>query len=199
MIPEPIKKFIDNFSKLPALGPRLVTRLAFYLVNMDKNFLRDLENSFAELKKLDRCERCFFLKEASEKLCDICANPARDKTLVAVIEKETDLLALEKTGLFKGQYLLIGELPERGILEVSQKLRLKSLKIRIEKELGGKIKEIVIALNPNTFGDFQAGLIREDFKGLAEKITRLNRGIPTGGEIEFADEETLNSAIERRN
>jgi recombination protein RecR len=198
MVPKPIQKFIDVFSKLPALGPRLVTRLAFFLVNLDRNSLGELESAFAALKTLDRCERCFFLKESSKKLCDICANPARDKGLVAIVEKETDLLALEATGRFNGQYLIFGELPERGVLEVAQKLRLQSLKARIDRELGGRAKEIIIALNLNSFGDFVADLIRQEFRDKAEKVTRLSRGIPTGGEIEFADEETITSSLEGR-
>ncbi|MDI6733898.1 MAG: recombination mediator RecR [Patescibacteria group bacterium] len=199
MIPESIQKFIDNFSKLPSLGPRLVTRLVFYLLNLDRASLDNLIASLSNLKELDRCERCFFLKNSSEKICEICSNKSRDCAVIAIVEKETDLISIEKTGHFKGHYLILGELNERGALETIQKLRLKHLKDRIIKESNGKIKEIIIALNPNTFGDFTADIIRQEFKNLAEKITRLGRGIPTGGEIEFADEETLNSALERRN
>ncbi len=198
MIPEQIQKFIDSFSKLPALGPRLATRLAFYLINLDKNDLRVLETSLGDLKRLGRCKQCFFTKSGGN-LCAICANPKRDKTTVAIVEKDTDLISLEKTGKFQGHYLLLGELPERGILESGQKLRLEHLKTRIGQELGGKIKEIIIALNPTSAGDFTAELIKKEFAGLAGKITRLGRGIPTGGEIEFADEETLDQALERRN
>jgi recombination protein RecR len=199
MIPKPIQKFIDVFSKLPALGPRLVTRLAFHLVSLSKPTFKEFEEAFAGLKELDRCERCFFLKEAAEKVCEICRDERRDKAVVAIVEKETDVLALEKSGKFNGQYLVLGELPERGMLEPNHKLRLQSLKSRIARELGGKAEEIIIALNLNTFGDFVGGIIKQEFKDLAKKITRLGRGIPTGGEIEFADEETLISALERRN
>lgn len=198
MVPKPIQKFIEAFSKLPSLGPRLVTRLAFYLINLDKNALGELESAFLSLKNINRCERCFFLKEGSQKLCDICADPKRNKGIIAIVEKETDLLAIEKTHRFNGQYLLLGELPERGVLEIAQKLRLQSLKVRIEKELGNKAEEIIVALDLNTFGDFVADLVKQEFKNLAGKTTRLGRGIPTGGEIEFADEETLSSALERR-
>lgn len=198
MVPEVIKKFIETFSRLPSLGPRLATRLAFFLLNLDRGSLHELESSLAGLKHVNRCERCFFFKDASQKFCGICMNPARDKTSIALVEKETDVLALERTGKFKGQYLIMGELPERGILESVHKLRLKTLKERITKELGGKAKELIVAVNPNTFGDFLFGLVKGEFKDLAEHITRLGRGIPTGGEIEFADEETLGSALERR-
>ena len=94
---------------------------------------------------------------------------------------------------------MLGELAEHGSLTSSQKLRLQHLKERIKKDLKGKTREIVLALSSTTFGDFTASLIRREFRDVAEKITRLGRGIPTGGEIEFADEETLRSALERRN
>ena len=108
-------------------------------------------------------------------------------------------MSLEKTGTFKGHYLVLGELAEHGSLTSGQKLRLQHLKERIKKDLKGKTREIVLALSSTTFGDFTASLIRREFRDVAEKITRLGRGIPTGGEIEFADEETLRSALERRN
>lgn len=198
MIPDPIKKFIEAFSKLPSFGPRLATRLSFFLLNLDKATFHELETSLADLSRVNRCEHCFFFKDASKKWCDICANPAREKNVIALVEKETDVLALERTGKFKGQYLVVSELPERGTLETIHKLRIAALKNRIMKELGGKAKEIIVAVNPNTFGDFLFGIIKEECKELAEHITRLGRGIPTGGEIEFADEETLSSALERR-
>ncbi|MEK7464701.1 MAG: toprim domain-containing protein [Patescibacteria group bacterium] len=196
MIPESIKYFIERFSKLPSLGPRLATRLAFYLASADKNDLDALEKAVGNLKKINRCGQCFFLSDGKD-LCGICSNPKRDKSVIAIVEKETDLMSLEQTGNFKGHYLVLGELTERGSLEVAQKLRLQTLKDKIKNS--GKAKEIIVALSPSTFGDFVGGLIKQEFKDLSEKITRLGRGIPTGGEIEFADEETLSQALERRN
>jgi recombination protein RecR len=198
MVPEQIKKFIEVFSRLPSIGPRLATRLSFYLLSLDKAGRKELENALLGLNTLDRCPRCFFLKNEGAKVCDICANPNRDPFTIALVEKETDIISLEKARKFKGQYLIIGELPDKGTLESVHKLRLEHLKDRIKNELGGKANELIIALNPTTFGDFVASIIKQDFKNLAKQITRLGRGIPTGGEIEFADEETLGSALERR-
>ena len=199
MIPEPIQKFIENFSRLPSLGPRLVTRLAFYLLNLDSSTFKNLETSFSGLKTLDRCKRCFFFKETKKPACDLCLDQRRNKNIIAIVEKETDLLSLEKTGKFRGQYLVLGELAERGLLSSGQKLRLQVLKNRIQEELGGAAEEIIVAVSPNALGDLTADLIRREFQPLAKKISRLGRGIPTGGEIEFADEETLSQALERRN
>lgn len=199
MIPEAITNFIESFSRLPSLGPRLATRLAFYLINLDPASFKNIEAGLSGLKTVNRCARCFFLKDVSKNLCIFCDDKRRDKNIIAIVEKETDLLSIEKTGHFHGQYLILGELTERGTLESAQKLRLSHLKERINKELAGKAGEIIVAVSLNTFGDFITDLIRQEFSPLALKITRLGRGIPTGGEIEFADPETLSAALERRN
>ena len=115
-----------------------------------------------------------------------------------IIEKETDLVSLERPKKFKGRYLILGELLKSGVLESGQKLRLNNLKSFIKKELNGQAEEIIIATNPTVYGDLQAMIIAKEFNNMAKKITRLGRGIPTGGEIEFADEETLGQALERR-
>lgn len=198
MIPEQIQKFIETFSRLPSLGPRLATRLAFYLANLDRVTLHVFATSLNNLKSLARCERCFFFRDEKEALCSFCRDVTRDKNCVALVEKETDVLAVERTGMYKGMYFVLGELPERGALEAPQRLRVNTLKKRIKEELGGSLEELIVAINPTTLGDFLMELIRQEFKDCAKKITRLGRGIPTGGEIEFADEETLKNALERR-
>jgi recombination protein RecR len=196
MIPDAIKKFIDAFSRLPSIGPRLATRLAFYLANLNKNDLKNLEMALHQLATINRCEKCFFVSE--NRLCFVCSNPDRNQKTIAVVEKETDLLSIEQTGKFKGHYFILGEVSPRKTLDVAQRLRLQYLKERILKELGGRAKEIIVALNLDATGDYITQIIIQEFKNLAEKITRLGRGIPTGGEIEFADSETLASALERR-
>lgn len=195
MLPEPIKNFIEIFSKLPSIGPRLATRLSFYLANSGKNEIENLEKSIGNLKKLRTCERCFFIYTDN---CPICSDKNRIKDIIAVVEKETDLISLEKTGKFHGQYLVLGGLAKNGELNPNQRLRIKSLAERIKKELNGQAKEIIIALSPTTFGDFTGSLIEQKLKPFAQKISHLAKGVPTGGEIEFADEETLGSALEKR-
>ena len=177
----------------------MATRLAFYLANLDKQSLQNLDTALSDLKKLDRCPRCFFIKNEDQRLCRICENPKRDGSVMAIIEKETDLLSLEKAGVFNGVYLVLGKSSDRGELDTYQKLRLKQFKEAIAKSPGGKAKEIILAVSPTTEGDFLAELLRMDLSDMAEKITRLGRGIPTGAEIEFADEETLSNALMGRN
>jgi recombination protein RecR len=198
MIPDGIQNFIEAFSRLPAIGPRLATRLAFRLAGADRARIDELSRALAGLASLERCPRCLFLKQAGAPLCAICGNARRDRSTIAIVETETDLLSLEKTGRYSGTYFLLGELPERGVMTDAERERFERLKRVIAAIPGGKAKELVIAVNLNAFGDFVTQMIRQEFKGLAEKITRLGRGIPTGGEIEFADPETLGSALDRR-
>lgn len=198
MIPDEIRKFTEYFSQLPLFGPRQATRLAFYLLGLDKASVKNLSSALGNLANLDVCERCFFIKVAGEQYCGICSDPKRNPKNIAVVEKETDLLTLEKMNKWNGHYLVLGKLAERGILGQNQKARLEKLKERITSELGGSADEIVIALNATSIGDFTADLIREEFKTLSKKITRLSRGLPTGGEVEFADETTLLHSFEKR-
>ena len=116
-----------------------------------------------------------------------------------VVEKETDYLSLENTKKFTGRYFIIGPVPKTGFLEAWQKTRLSSLKKYIADSLGGTADEIILGFSPTTLGDFQAGLLLKELAPLAKRISRLGRGLPTGGEIEFADDETLGSALDRRN
>lgn len=198
MLPNPIKTFVDLFSRLPSIGPRQATRLAFYLSNLGKNKIREISTAVSELADLTTCSRCFRTHIGSNKLCSICNDPTREKGLIAVVEKETDLLSLEKTKKFRGWYLVIGEMSKSGELEPEQKLRLSALKNVIKKELSGTAKEIILATNLTVYGDLNASTLKKELEDYAQKITRLGRGIPTGGEIEFADEDTLSSALEKR-
>lgn len=202
MLPDPIKNFIAIFSKLPSIGLRQATRLAFYLINKGKNQINETAKAISDLEYLKLCSQCFFVYAppagGKDNFCDICRNPQRQKNIFMILEKETDLISIERTKKFKGRYLILSELTKSGNLESAQKLRLNHLKSIIKKELGTKAEEIIIATNPTTYGDLNAMIITKELKDFAKKITRLGRGIPTGGEIEFADEETLGQALERR-
>ncbi|MEX0689899.1 MAG: toprim domain-containing protein [Candidatus Paceibacterota bacterium] len=196
MIPQPIKNFIEHFSRLPSVGPRMATRLAFFLVNINKSQLKDLSEVFSKLEKMDNCPKCFFVKESKEKLCTICSSEKRDQDVILIVEKETDLLSVEKSNSFKGTYLILGNLNNKGSLSDKQKLRLQNIKKIAAKK--GKIKEVIIALSSTTEGDLISQTIKKELSNSTEKITKIGRGIPTGGEIEFADEDTLSNALEGR-
>lgn len=186
---------VDELSELPSIGPRQAIRLAFFLIGEGKQNIRGLALGIAGLADIKVCERCFFIHQNDGVLCDICKNPHRAQNIIMVVEKETDLISLENTGKFTGRYFIIGEIPKTGFLEEWQKLRLQSLKTALTKEPAA---EIILGFNPTSLGNLQASLLTKELAPLAKKTTRLGRGLPTGGEIEFADDETLGSALERR-
>jgi recombination protein RecR len=189
---------VDALAELPSIGPRQAIRLAFYLIGQNKDSLRALAQSIDGLRSIKICERCFFIHQNEGALCDVCANPARNQRVIMVVEKETDYLSLENTKKFTGRYFIIGPIPKTGFLEPWQKARLQHFKKYIETALGGAADEIILGFNPTTLGDFQASLLLKELAPLAKKVSRLGRGLPTGGEIEFADDETLGSALDRR-
>lgn len=198
-LPDSVRLLIEELSELPSIGPRQAHRLAFYLINRGAGSAQALAESLMGLSRIKVCERCFFIHENSDSLCDICRDPKRNQKLIMIVEKETDLISIESTGKFKGRYLVLGPIPKIGLLEDWQKLRLQNLKSFIQKTLNGKADEIILGFNPTSVGDFNAGIISKELSELTLKISRLGRGLPTGGEIEFADDETLGGALEGRN
>ena len=214
MYPPSIQKLIDQFSKFPTVGPRTATRFVFYLMRRSKEEIKDLIKSIIDLKKSVKiCSFCFNLFEsldkAEENLCQICQNPTRDRSLLCLVEKEADLISIEKTKKYNGLYFVlggtVGTLKKKDI----KKLRIKELAERIKKPkkfgiLDSSFKEIIIATNPTTEGEATALYLERALKLFGRhppatlKITRLGRGLPVGGELEYADEETLSSALESR-
>jgi len=207
MHPPSIQKLIDLFSKFPTVGPRTASRFVFYLLGKSKEEVDKLVVAILDLKKnVKLCKLCFnpfepsFVKPSGGKgegeLCEICSNPARDKSLLCIIEKETDLLVIEKTKKYKGLYFILGGTVSRLKKADIEKLRTKELEERVKNH--PEIKEIIIATNPTTEGEATTLYLERLLKPLNIKITRLGRGLPVGGELEYADEETLGSALEGR-
>lgn len=198
MIPRAIQELADELARLPGIGPRQALRIAFFLSRAYRTDIDKLAGSINALKNIKECADCFLMFEGQSPRCPICLDQKRDSSTIAVIEKETDLISLERSGAFNGKYLITGELKREGVLEQSHRLRIAKLKERITRDSGGSANEIIIALSPTTYGDIQASVLQSELSGLAKKITRLGRGIPTGGEIEFADELTLSDALRHR-
>jgi len=197
MYPPSIQKLIDLFSKFPTVGPRTASRFVFYLVEKSKEEVDKLVVAILDLKKnVKLCKLCFNPFEGEGELCEICSNPARDKSLLCIIEKETDLLVIEKTKKYKGLYFILGGTVSRLKKADIEKLRTKESEERVKNH--PEIKEIIIAVNPTTEGEATALYLERLLKPLNIKITRLGRGLPVGGELEYADEETLGSALEGR-
>jgi len=202
--PKSIQKLIDQFSKFPTVGPRTAARFVFYLMKAKKEEVEELIKSLNNLKKIVKlCSFCFNPFEGEENLCQICSDPSRDRTILCLLEKESDLVSLEKTKKYKGLYFILGGVISTLKKEEIKKLRIKELIERIKKPekfgiLDASFKEIVLAINPTTEGEATALYLERIFKPLRLKITRLGRGLPVGAELEYADEETLGSALEGR-
>ncbi|MEA3344103.1 MAG: recombination mediator RecR [Patescibacteria group bacterium] len=198
MFPPSIQKLIDLFSKFPSVGRRTAARFVFYIIKLPKNELEDFLNSVVELRKTIKiCSYCFNPFDSStssgETLCPICRDPSRNKTLLCIVEKEMDLLTIEKTNKYKGIYFVLG-----GVMNLKKEgknIRIDELKQRIKSS---NFKEIIIAINPTVEGEITTLFIERELKPFNIKTTRLGRGLPFGGELEYADEETLESAFQGR-
>lgn len=199
-----IQKLIDLFSKFPTVGPRTAARFVFYLMRLKKEELEELLSSISDLKKKVKiCSFCFNTFEGQGEICQICSNPGRDRTLLCIIEKETDLIQIEKTKKYNGLYFILGGAISTLKKEEIKKLKISELEERIKNPkkfgfLDSKFKEIIIALNPTPEGEATTLYLERILKPLKIKISRLGRGLPVGGELEYADEETLSSALEGR-
>jgi len=197
MYPKSIQRLIEIFSKFPTVGPRTAARFVFYLMGKSKEEVEELVAAIQDLKKnVKICSLCFKPFEAEGELCEICKNPMRDKTLLCVVEKETDLMVIEQTKKFNGLYFILGGTVSRFKKKEVEKLRIKELKERVKNE--PEIKEIIIAINPTLEGEATTLYLERILKPYNKKITRLGRGLPVGAELEYADEETLGSALEGR-
>jgi len=218
--PNSIQKLIDLFSKFPTVGPRTASRFVFYLIKLPKNKFDELIDSMKKLKdSIIICFFCFNPFDSSsktelppsnfleEKLCRICRNHSRDKTTICLVEKEGDLITIENTKKYRGLYFILGDLIPTFKKDNEERIRIEELIERIKRPsdfgiVDTDFKEIIIALNPTTEGEATALYIERKLKSaLGEKklkITRLGRGLPVGGELEYADEETLGSAFEGR-
>lgn len=202
MYPKPIKNFIDKFSKLPGIGPRQAARLAFWLLNGENNIQEDLKKALEGLsKEIKTCQSCYFaIENNSDNKCHFCDNPSRNHKIICVVEKETDLITIEKSGGYKGLYHVLGGLFSALDTAIPKNLKIPELTNRIEnkKTAGKKVDEVILALSPTHEGDLTAYYLERLLKPLKVKVTRLGRGLPYGSDVEFADAQTLSGALESR-
>jgi len=202
MYPKPIKDFIDKFSRLPGIGPRQAARLAFWLLNGEKNIREDLKKALENLdREIKTCQSCYFaIENNGDNKCHFCDNPNRDHKTICVVEKETDLATIEKSGGYKGLYHVLGGLFSALDTAIPKNLKIPELINRIESKKGGdkKVEEVILALSPTHEGDLTAHYLERLLKPLKVKITRLGRGLPYGSDVEFADAKTLSGALESR-
>jgi len=193
ILPAPIQNLIDAFSRLPGIGPKTASRLTFFLLNAPQDVSAGLSDALRELKlNTVDCPICFNVTSAGRTECEVCASSERDPGLVCVVEEPLDVLAMERTGGFQGRYHVL-----RGALSPIEGIGPEDLTIHelIRRVKAGGIRELILATNPSMEGDATAMYIQQQINIPEVKITRLARGLPVGGDLEYADQTTLLRAL----
>ncbi len=208
MYPEPIQKLAALFSRLPGIGPRMAARLAFHLLKVPEQEAQELGEALLQLhKRMRLCVFCFNpfspAPDSKNALCSLCSDPSRTRDVLCVVEKESDLEALEATRAYRGLYFILG-----GTVGMLRKVDMKHLRIEEFKEritdpkkfgiAAGPFTEAILAMNLTTEGEATALYLERILNPLGIKTTRLGRGLPVGGELEYSDPETLKQSLENR-
>lgn len=191
---EPIARLIEEFGKLPGIGPKTAQRLTFYLLRQSADEAHALAEAIEDVKeKIIYCGTCFNLSTTDP--CRYCADTSRDRSRICVVEEPLDILALEKTGMYKGLYhVLHGSFsPMEGVLE--DDLKIRELVARVGNE---PVDEVIVATNATVEGEATANLLRNRLRHTGVKLTRLAQGLPIGSDLEYADDYTLSRALEGR-
>ncbi|MGE5701130.1 MAG: recombination mediator RecR [Clostridia bacterium] len=192
--PEPVSRLIEGFTKLPGIGPKTAARLAFFVLNMKEDDVLDLAKALVNAKRqLHYCSICFNITDVDP--CHICRDKRRDPSIVCVVQEPKDVIAMEKTREFEGQYhVLQGAIsPMDGI--GPEDIRIPDLLKRLGDET---VKEVILATNPNVEGEATAMYLSRLIKPFGIRVTRIAHGLPVGGDLEYADEVTLTKALEGR-
>lgn len=191
LIAEPLQKAIDELSKLPSIGKKTAQRLAIHLLKNDREAVESLITSLRDLKeKIRFCQECFNI--SVDETCDICKSVKRDRTVLCIVEDASDVISIEKTNEYNGLYHVLG-----GVLDPLSGVTADSLKIKelFQRISNQEIKEIILALNPNAEGDATSLYLSRMLKETSARISRIARGLPIGGDIEFADSATIGRAF----
>jgi recombination protein RecR len=190
----PVQTLIDQLGRLPGVGPKSAQRIAFHLLKLPDEDVNRLAIAITDAKaRVQFCSRCFNFAEGE--LCPVCADPKRDGSVICVVEESRDIIALERTGEFRGRYhVLLGVMnPIEGI--GPDQLKMRELVMRIGKE---DISEVIVCTNPNTEGEVTAQYLARLLEPFAIRVTRPASGLPVGGDLEYADELTLGRALNGR-
>jgi recombination protein RecR len=196
---EPVARLIESFGRLPGIGPKTAQRLTYHLLRAPDAEARALAAALVDVRdKVVFCERCFNISD--QELCAICRDPGRDQTRLCVVEEPLDVLALERTAEFKGLYhVLHGAIsPIDGI--GPERLKIRELLARADEASrdGHRFEEVIIATNPTLEGEATAMYLNERLESVVGSVTRIARGLPVGGDLEYADEVTLIRALQGR-
>ena len=195
-LPRPVGRLIDAFARLPGIGPKTASRLTYYLLKAPEGESLELAEALQAMRRgTARCPVCLNISELGEDLCPICRDPGRNPGLICVVEAPLDVVALERTQAFRGHYhVLHGALsPVDGI--GPEDLRIEELVGRVA---AGGVQEVILATNPTLEGEATALFLRRKLEPFPLRVTRLARGLPSGGDLEYADAHTLSQALEGR-
>lgn len=196
LLPAPIQDLIDAFSRLPGIGPKTASRLTFYLLRAPDDLARDLATALQALKgNTTYCQRCFNITVAGRTECEVCASPERDQSVICVVEDPLDVLALERTEGYSGCYHVL-----HGVLSPIEGIGPDELRVRqlLDRVSSGGIREVILGTNPSMEGDATAMYLRQQLQPFGVRVTRLARGLPVGGDLEYADQSTLLRALAGR-
>jgi recombination protein RecR len=193
-IAPPVVALIEEFSKLPGVGVKTAQRLTFFILRSPTDQARRLAEAILRVKEdIIYCSRCFNITETDP--CPTCSNPSRDQEVICVVEEPLDVIALEKTGVYKGLYHVL-----HGALSPVEGIGPKDLRINelLKRVTGSTVREVILATNPSLEGEYTAFYLKRELQPLNVHITALARGLPLGGDLEYADEGTLSRALEGR-
>lgn len=196
ILPAPLQELITAFERLPGIGPKSASRLAFFLLRAPEDVAQSLSVALDGLKgKVAFCEECFNITEAGRTLCEICDNPNRDPSLICVVEEALDVVALERTSAYSGRYHVL-----HGVLSPIEGIGPDAIKVKplLERVAKGEVKEVIVATNPSMEGDATALFLQQQLRPYGVHVTRLARGLPVGGDLEYADQGTLLRALSGR-
>lgn len=191
---KPVARLIEEFAKLPGIGPKTASRLTYYLLRAPADQVLALSDAIRQLReRIVYCQVCYNISE--EPVCPICANPQRDHSQICVVEEPLDVMAIERTGEYHGVYHVL-----HGVLAPIEGVGPEQLKIGelVQRVRQGQVREVLLATNPNLEGEATAMYIARLLAPLGVRVTRLAHGLPVGGDLEYADEVTLRQAILRR-
>jgi recombination protein RecR len=193
-IPAPIERLVSALKRMPGIGEKSATRLAFFLLGAPESVVTELAESIGRLKQeIVLCDICFDLTEASP--CAICREESRDPSVICVVEEPADVMAIERSRSFRGRYHVLGGTlsPMDGV--GPDELRIKELEARLQS---GDVQEVILATNPNAEGDATAHFISSRLAGSPVKLSRIAYGMPLGGDLEYADHVTVGRSMENR-
>jgi recombination protein RecR len=196
MLPDPIQNLVLALERLPGIGPKTASRLAFFLLRAPEEVSGQLAEALTDIKtRIAFCQECFNITTAGRERCEICESSQRDGSIICVVEEPLDVQALERIGAYKGKYHIL-----QGVLSPIEGINPDDLKIRalLERIQRGGVKEVILATNPSMEGEATAQYLHPRLRAEGVRVTRLARGLPVGGDLEYADQNTLLRALSGR-